>query len=363
MSKIDSLRQQYPELGISLMDILVRMDNSKTNKYLPLLCKLFSKKYRRNTFSLIDETEIAHQLTDKKGIKLNGLSIEQQYAIYCMLDIIPSDNFTSFKEFQEYMERGLIENKDVLTYSTLEEVQQAISIAVLKESAKDLENQVDKVYEDAEWLIVRPLTFEASSKYGAGTKWCTTQKNDKQYFTRYWSRGVLAYIINKQTGLKYGMFKEKSLYEDGELSFWDAPDNRVDFLMMDIGDQLLPIIKQLIKSDKTNEQLCSNELIETVWEECNPKEWAERKLKKMMHEMSKPIPMDTRTPIEEEIVIREGREFITINTTHDLVPTIPVDHMEESIMVTRRQLTELIDQHINNAIRTRPTPPEPQTAG
>jgi len=334
------------------------MDNSKTNKYLPLLCKLFSTKYRRNNpFSKDDKEEVARQLTDKRGIKLNGLSMEQQYAVYCMLDILPSDNFTSFKEFQEYMERGLIENKDVLTYSTLEEVQQAISMAVLKESAKDLENQVDKVYEDEEWLIVRPLTFEASSKYGAGTKWCTTQKNDKQYFTRYWSKGVLAYIINKQTGLKYGMFKEKSLYEDGELSFWDAPDKRVDFLMMDINEKLLPIIKQLIKSDKSNEQLCSDELIEKVWMECNPKEWQEKVLKKMLQDMSKSISMDTRTPIEEEIAIREGREFITINTTHDLVP------MEETIQITQRQLTELIDQHINNAIRTRPTPPEPQTAG
>jgi len=363
MSKIDSLKQQYPELGMSIMDLLVRMDNSKTNKYLPLLCKLFSKRYKRNNWTLADTDEIKYQLTDKRGINTEGCSIEQQYFLYCFIDVLQIDNFTSFKEFQEYMERGLIENKDVLTYSTLEEIQQAVSVAVLKESAKDLENQVDKVYEDAEWLIVRPLTFEASSKYGAGTKWCTTQKNDKQYFTRYWSRGVLAYIINKQTGLKYGMFKEKSLYEDGELSFWDAPDNRVDFLMMDIDEKLLPIIKQLIKSDKTNEQLCSDELIEAVWVECNPSEWAEKKLKRMLHEMSKPIPMDTPTPIEEEIVIRGNGEFTTINTTHDLVPTIPVSHMEEPIMVTRRQLNELIDQHINNAVRTRPTPPEPQTAG
>jgi hypothetical protein len=206
------------------------------------------------------------------------------------------------------------------------------------------------VYEDEVWLIVRPLTFEASSKYGAGTKWCTTQKNDKQYFTRYWNRGVLAYIINKQTGLKYGMFKALEEY-DSELSFWDAPDNRVDFLMMDIGDQLLPVIKQLIKSDKTNEQLCSSELIEKVWEECNPKEWAERRLRRMMQEIKMEDPLTGLRVSEDHYGL----------ITQELIPTPIVE--EESIRITQRQLTELINQHVNNAVRTMPASLNiPQTA-
>ena len=269
-----------------------------------------------------------------------------------MMDILPANHFDEFKHFQEYMERGLIENKDVLTYSTIEEVQQATSLAIMKASTKDLEKQVHKVYEDETWLIVRPLTFEASTKYGAGTKWCTTSINDKQYFTRYWSRGTLAYIINKQTGLKYAMFHALRDW-DKELSFWDAVDNRIDFLTMDIDEKLTPIVKQLIKEDKANEDLCDEKLADSVWQECDYKEWSQRQLRKLMKETK--IAMED--PVAGEYHGLVGREELT------LTPILA----EESIMVTRHQLEELINQHVNNAMQIRSIPSDgpdiPQTAG
>ena len=38
-----------------------------------------------------------------------------------------------------------------------------------------------KEYEDERWLILRPLTFSASAKYGSSTRWCTTYQKEKNY--------------------------------------------------------------------------------------------------------------------------------------------------------------------------------------
>jgi len=200
------------------------------------------------------------------------------------------------------------------------------------------------VYEDDVWLIVRPLTFESSAKYGAGTKWCTTSMNDKQYFTRYWSKGTLAYIINKQTGLKYAMFHALRNW-DTELSFWDAVDNRIDFLSMDIDDKLTPVIKQLIKSDKANEDLCDEKLTDSVWQECDYREWSQRQLQKIIKE----------TNTDHNFIVNNNTLLANEGYTAINNEAPPYPGTEESIMVTRRQLTELIEQHVNNAIRTRPT--------
>ena len=40
---------------------------------------------------------------------------------------------------------------------------------------------------------------------------------------------------------------------DKELSFWNDVDERVDFLTMDIDDGLTPILKQLIRDGRANE--------------------------------------------------------------------------------------------------------------
>ena len=45
MSRIDELKKEYPELNITVFDILKRMDNSKSYKYTALMCKIFSEKY------------------------------------------------------------------------------------------------------------------------------------------------------------------------------------------------------------------------------------------------------------------------------------------------------------------------------
>jgi hypothetical protein len=136
----------------------------------------------------------------------------------------------------------------------------------MKELTKELEGQVIKEYEDDKWLVVRPLTFQASSKYGASTRWCTTYQKEKQYFEKYWQNGILVYFINKVTGYKFAGYK--SLKDGNELSFWNAEDQRIDYLYVEADEYLFPVVKKILNSNKTNKELCSTEIQNQVMSEC-----------------------------------------------------------------------------------------------
>jgi hypothetical protein len=321
--KIESLKQQYPELGLSWMDILVRMDKTKTKKYLPLICKLISKKFDSHHFE-----NISHVLESRMiDIKDSGLSHSQLTVMALSLIHYDEEMFKIIASFQEYMERGLIENKDIQTYNTEEELNIAVSTAIIKMSSKELEKQIVKVHEDEKWLILKPLTFSASAKYGAGTKWCTTSTNSKQHFVRYWKKGQLIYIINKQNGIKYGMFHSLDPH-DRELSFWNAADSRIDFLELEIDDYLLPIIKQITKFTKTNKELCDKKTIDAVYDECSPRSKTEMLMNEMVAETARdmmepiqqPLPEPIADPVLDRITFTPGAytpEWVPLITNTD----------------------------------------------
>lgn len=351
MSKVDSLKKQYPELDISIMDIIVEMDKSKTNKYLPLLCKIFSNRYRKQIKNITerDKERIKEGIEDR-GINVSNFTPPEQYAVYHILDIISNDNFNVFKEFQEYMERGLIENKDVLTYNTLEDMRGAISIAALKAQSKEMEKQAIKVFEDEEWLVVRPLTFEASAAYGSGTKWCTTQRTDKQYFARYWRRGILAYFINKINGTKYGLFKCLDEY-DREVSWWNAEDNRLDFLEIDFNPKMYSVSKEILKSNQSNKDLCDVELQVKVLVECG----------ELIQEepTNEAIPRPVPTPPRELILTAADGDGITVTPGNTYLTA--GDPIIERLSEEFRQA---IDNHIvEAAIRTAREMPQANNGG
>jgi hypothetical protein len=165
-----------------------------------------------------------------------------------------------------YMDKGLIDNNDVTSYKDIDDVRGAVTLASMKEYNKDLEGQVIKEFEDEKWLAVRPLTFSASAKYGASTRWCTTYQREKNYFEKYWRRGILVYFINKQSGYKFAGYK--GLEGDSEFNFWNSEDSRIDYLEIDADDYLFPVVRKIFKSVDTNKNLSSNEIQEQVHNEC-----------------------------------------------------------------------------------------------
>ena len=271
MSRLDELKKQYPELNVTMFDMMNRLDTSKSYKYLPLMCKIFGSKFNpKKLWGKVDYPggmlEIQAMLINK-GISTDELNDgEMYYMANYLAEHFSSDTYSTLKEFMNYMDKGHIENKDVSTYKDLDDVRGAVTLASMKELTKDLEGQVIKEYEDEKWVVVRPLTFSASAKYGASTRWCTTYQKEKNYFEKYWRRGILVYFINKQTGYKFAGYK--GIDGDSEFSFWNAEDSRVDYLDIDADDYLFPIVRKIFKSEQTNKNLCSDEIQEQVHTEC-----------------------------------------------------------------------------------------------
>lgn len=271
MSRLDELKKQYPELNVSFFDMMTRLDTTKTYKYLPLFCKIFSQRINPKKLWHVDDyssniLEVQSTLMNK-GISTDGLNDGQMYYILNFItEHYNNDTYQTLKEFMDYMDKGQIENKDISNYKDLDDVRGAVTLASIKEYTKDLENQIIKEYEDEKWVVVRPLTFSASAKYGSSTRWCTTYQREKQYFETYWRKGILVYFINKQSGYKFAGFK--GLNGDAEFSFWNAEDQRVDYLDVNADDYLFPIVRKIFKSEQTNKNLSSDEIQQQVHEEC-----------------------------------------------------------------------------------------------
>ena len=251
MSRIETLKKQFPHLTISLFDILIEIDGTKTHKYSQLLCKLFnqyleseSNQYKSDSISEI--TDVLNHLSVPLDKDFNTNYVKRR-----LVDHIRHSDIELFQTFKSYMERGLIKETDITKYSNFTQISSAVSLAELKEFEKSSELKVHKEFEDEKWLLVRPLSFESSAKYGAGTKWCTTFKREKEYFFKYCQNGILLYIINKDSGEKFAMFYD---YTTGkpETSFWDVEDRRNDITDLDIDVYLYEEIKKVKKTKKRN---------------------------------------------------------------------------------------------------------------
>ena len=266
MSRIDELKKQNPHFSLNFFDIFRKMDPTKSGKYVPVFYKVFNSviKERASHYPI---NELEERIT-KLGLNVKDVSHAELIIILYLTEFMNYSIYDTAADFITYMERGLIDNKDVLTYNNLADIRNAVSLAIIKEHKKELENQVKKEFEDDKWLVIRPMSFDASAKYGAGTKWCTTYKTEREYFAKYFNNGVLVYFINKISGYKFALFSE--VYElNNEITFWNAEDNRVDFLQLDVDSYLLPVIKSLANSKIKNSEMLSDDERERVFKDCN----------------------------------------------------------------------------------------------
>jgi hypothetical protein len=250
MSRIDELKKQHPLYALSAIDIYKMMSPNQTNKYVEMLIKL-DKSIATDSYYQSDRyrNEMIACMVDW-GLDYNYLEtfdMETLRFVFNSMNHLTSEGkIKIFTKFASYNERKLIENNDVTTYSTWDQIEQAVALADVKSLDKKLEKEIKKIYEDDEWLSLRPLSLEASMKYGANTKWCTTTESG-QYYARYSSRGILIYNINKKTGYKVACFKNLDPNHDNEFSWWDVTDRRIEVLDSEAPSAVLEAIRNEIK--------------------------------------------------------------------------------------------------------------------
>ena len=302
MSRIEVLKKQNPSLNFNVIDIInMLFDKTKYTEMTLNLVKNFSlSKSEFNEY--VKDLVHNYKLDEHKLLSLSSIEIK---ILYRLINDIGHNNFLTLKKFIDYNEKNLIDNKDLTAYKTFYELELQTSLAEIKSLGKELEKQTLKLYENDEWLVLKPLSFEASKKYGSSTKWCTTQENNPEYYLRYSKRGILIYCINKKTGNKVAAFKNLDIEYERETSFWNIVDIRVDSIDTDLPIEIIELIKKdfdtcfttnwnLINADEQQKQI--------MWIESN---YYEKKCSEPIDLVSPPIERTTvrlRVPTDDEVI-------------------------------------------------------------
>ena len=89
--------------------------------------------------------------------------------------------------------RRKLPKKDFASYTSYEELLKDLN--KIKQESKS--EDVTKIYEDRDLLVMAANTWDASCKYGSGTKWCTTARDTDSYWRRHNETGTEFFWIFK----------------------------------------------------------------------------------------------------------------------------------------------------------------------
>lgn len=262
MTKLKKFKETVPPwMNLSLIDVLEMIDPSNTNKFLPMLTNIVDSSFKNrvgnwkeDTIEFIRRIEtIAPHLKGTFDISDPSLI----YSFWTLLERIPNNELDSLVDFIEMYEKHQITGVDINQIKTLNEIESVINLINIKNIGKEFSKQTYVDLDTEKWLVIRPLTYESSLKYGAHTKWCTAAKSNPYQFFRYTEEAVLIYCINKETGYKlaFHMFREGNKFYD--ISFWNSVDDRIDSLSAEIDFDVYQLIKNIYTSSetKTNKEL------------------------------------------------------------------------------------------------------------
>jgi hypothetical protein len=228
------LKKQYTELNFNFVDLVGLLDATPTKKLTPFLVKQFNDWIQYEPVEKIESSMEYDRMRRTLGDPKNELDeiIKRMVFKWAQpkLDII--------KEFTEHMEANRLEESDINKYSNWNAIKMAVNEAEIKQGLKNKKNRIMILHQDEEWLVIKPLSIEASVNYGYGTKWCTSMKNSNSYFHKYSRDGVLLFVINRKNGVKYAFYSSPKEY-----SVWTTTDARIDSMETTIPFDLLGKIK------------------------------------------------------------------------------------------------------------------------
>ena len=262
MTKLKKFKETVPPwMSLSLIDVLEMIDPSKTNKFLPMLTNIVDSSFKNRVGNWGDDTiEFIHRIETISPHLKGTFDVSDPslvYSFWALLERIPNNELDSLVDFIELYEKHQIPGVDINQIKTLNEIESVVNIINIKNIGKEFSKQTYVDLDTEKWLVIRPLTYESSLKYGAHTKWCTAAKNNPYQFFRYTKEGVLVYCINKETGYKlaFHMFKDGNKFYD--ISFWNSIDERIDSLSAEIDFDVYQLIKNIYTSSetKTNKEL------------------------------------------------------------------------------------------------------------
>ena len=209
MSRLDKLKEQHKDLNVNLIDLLSKADPSGTYKYLPFLIKMFKSNFTT-------DGDILRHLFQR-------------------------DNLNNLHKFEEHLIANRIKNNDIGMYTSFKQIADEVHEADELVRLKKFEKQVKKIYNDDDWSILIPLSYESAKMYGANTKWCVTQQ---KYWDQYIPEYKIIYIISKKDDKKWAISSKDS---ESLIEGWKANDDPINPFMIPIPSNILAIITDEIR--------------------------------------------------------------------------------------------------------------------
>lgn len=218
------------------------------------LRKKYEQKFSADPehLEILDYT-LGHPFLSQTNFKYGDFLLKNLHPNASVEEII--DNIELIKDFNRFQQS--LEEKDINKYD-LDGLK--IVIEAHKESSKSQQNKFDssdakKLYEDSNILIVKPLTFEASCKYGSGTRWCSTMANTPTYFKQYTSGNdqSLYYVILKKFDRNNKFYKIAIHKKPGEETWYDSTDERMTDREKDVFNLGAPKVIETIRNEWNEE--------------------------------------------------------------------------------------------------------------
>jgi hypothetical protein len=245
---IDKFRGQLEPLGdeaIQHVEKIIDQDPSATKKYSEWAIKKF--------ITIGGKFSLQHTTDEINKVVKNYHSIVDRLSKEKVEKIIDGDDSNNAFNSEDSKNKVLKSPKDINSFETLYELQKFLTLydkfQFLSDQEEKSKKESEKLYEDDRFLIIRPLSHTSSCYYGANTKWCTTTRDNEDYFSRYTSKGKLYYIIDKKSSDKtYGKMALLIPFGNGTPEVYNQQDGgeRYAFLL----ERFAPIKDEIQKLTK-----------------------------------------------------------------------------------------------------------------
>jgi hypothetical protein len=169
---------------------------NKINNTIPVESDQFNRGY----------FEWLYRLYAKGNLPLNKIEKVKDYLrlFKTYINVIP----------QEYRDINKLKSLNDL-YDVVKEFEGKEDIIPVSKTQqiKKIKEEVDKVYDDGDWIVLVPTTERAACIVGKGTRWCTSA-DENNHFEDYYNKGNLYIIIDKNNNKKYQLHIEKKEFKD-----------------------------------------------------------------------------------------------------------------------------------------------------
>ena len=238
---IKKIKKENNSINISLIDLMGKLDTSETKKYTQFLFKILKNNFDNDMKYFIKES------SDREK-KVNEILMANTFDGWVTKRVIGNlcgwDEMNLFVDFCDFMERGLTNEKDISKYDSWDMVASEVFQAKNRNLFKKAKKEVKVVYEDDQYMCIKPLTYAASVSYGYQTKWCTASIQEPSYFYNHSKDGVLVYLIDKINNVKFGFY-----HNNYQIQIYNQKDDRIDSMETGLPVELLHKLIGEMKSE------------------------------------------------------------------------------------------------------------------